>query len=155
MSELMTIGQVAERTGVSISAIRYYESANLVAPVRNNGGQRRFRRSDLRRISFILIAQQMGFSLEEIKLQMASLPENRTPTQRDWSKISKQYRQVLDERIAVMERMRERLDGCIGCGCLSLESCELYNPGDRAARLGSGPRYVLGDKDKPPDNPSD
>ncbi len=145
MSELLTIGQVAERTGVSISALRFYESAELVAPVRNNGGQRRLQRSDLRRISFILIAQQMGFSLDEIREQLATLPASRTPTQRDWTRISNQYREVLNTRIAIMERLRDRLDGCIGCGCLSLKNCQLYNPDDKAWRAGPGPRYIVGD----------
>lgn len=145
MSELLSIGQVAERTGVSISALRFYESADLVAPLRNSGGQRRFKRSDLRRVSFVLISQQLGFSLDEIRTQLSTLPDNRTPTQRDWTRISKQFRHVLDERIAMMERMRERLDGCIGCGCLSLKNCALYNPQDKAWQAGPGPRYIVGD----------
>ena len=141
----ISIGLVADRTGLSLSAIRFYETAGLVNPVRNNGGQRRFLRSDLRRLSFVVIAQQMGFSLEEIRKQLASLPKERTPTQKDWTKISKQFRSVLDERIRVLERMRERLDGCIGCGCLSLKNCALYNPDDRARRNGPGAQFILND----------
>ena len=144
-SKRISIGLVADRTGLSLSAIRFYETAGLVNPVRNNGGQRRFLRSDLRRLSFVVIAQQMGFSLEEIRQQLTSLPKERTPTQKDWTKISKQFRSVLDERIRVLERMRERLDGCIGCGCLSLKSCALYNPDDRARRNGPGAQFILND----------
>ena len=141
----LSIGQVAERTGLSVSAIRFYEERGLVAPFRNAGGQRRFRRSDIRRLSFVLIAQQLGFSLEEIVERLKGLPEGRTPTKRDWARISTSFRQVLQERIDIMKRMQERLDGCIGCGCLSLANCALYNPEDRANRLGAGPRYLLGD----------
>ena len=141
----LSIGQVAERTGLSVSAIRFYEERGLVAPFRNAGGQRRFRRSDIRRLSFVLIAQQLGFSLEEIVERLKGLPEGRTPTKRDWARISTSFRQVLQERIDIMKRMQERLDGCIGCGCLSLANCALYNPEDRANLLGAGPRYLLGD----------
>ena len=142
----ISIGQVAQRTGLSISAIRFYEQAGLVSPVRNNGGQRRFLRSDIRRLSFVMIAQQMGFSLEEIRSKLSSLPKGRTPTQKDWARISRQFRRVLDERIALLSQTRERLDGCIGCGCLSLTNCALYNQHDQAARFGAGPRYLLGDR---------
>ena len=141
----MSIGQVAERTGLSISAIRFYEEAGLVSPDRNAGGQRRFLRSDIRRLSFVLIAQQLGFSLEEIRTRLDALPRARTPTQSDWKKMSREFRQVLDERITLMTRMRDRLDGCIGCGCLSLKNCALYNPDDRIAKNGTGPRYIVGD----------
>ena len=141
----LTIGQVARRTGLAVSAIRFYEERGLVAPLRNAGGQRRFRSSDIRRLSFVLIAQQLGFSLEEIVESLKGLPEGRTPTKRDWTRISQSFRQVLQERIDIMTRMQERLDGCIGCGCLSLAKCALYNPEDRANRFGAGPRYLLGD----------
>jgi MerR family redox-sensitive transcriptional activator SoxR len=130
---------------LSVSAIRYYETQELVHPDRNLGGQRRFRRADIRRLSFVLIAQQLGFSIEQIRSQLSSLPDQRTPTQKDWTRISKRFRGELDERIAVLVRMRERLDGCIGCGCLSLSKCALYNPEDRARRQGTGPRYLYGD----------
>jgi len=144
-SKRIGIGQVAERTGLSVSAIRFYESQGLVAPVRNNGGQRRFLRSDIRRLSFVLIAQQLGFSIEQIRDRLATLPDERTPTQKDWARISKGFRDDLQTRIDVMTRMRDRLDGCIGCGCLSLRNCALYNPDDRARRQGAGPRYILGE----------
>ncbi|GAB5450450.1 MAG: redox-sensitive transcriptional activator SoxR [Halioglobus sp.] len=143
--ERLSIGQVAERTGLSVSAIRFYEEAGLVAPVRNAGGQRRFLRSDIRRLSFVLISQQLGFSLEDIRQRLDGLPSGRTPTQRDWARMSKSFREVLDERILVLTRMRDRLDGCIGCGCLSLTNCALYNPDDDAGQQGPGPRYLVGD----------
>lgn len=141
----LTIGQVSDRTGLSVSAIRFYETKGLVSPVRNSGGQRLFLRSDIRRLSFVLIAQQLGFPLEEIRERLKSLPEGRTPTKRDWARMSRAFRQVLQDRIDIMTRMRDRLDGCIGCGCLSLANCSLYNPNDRAARFGAGPRYLMGD----------
>jgi len=142
----ISIGQVAKRTGLAVSAIRFYEDSRLIAPVRSEGGQRLFLRSDIRRLSFIAIAQQLGFSLETIREKLSSLPSSRTPTQRDWTRISSQFRDALDERIAMLQRTRERLDGCIGCGCLSLKNCALYNPEDGASLRGSGPRYLLGDK---------
>jgi MerR family redox-sensitive transcriptional activator SoxR len=141
----LTIGKVAERTGLSVSAIRFYETKGLVAPLRNASGQRRFRSSDIRRLSFVLIAQQLGFPLEEISEQLSGLPDGRTPTKRDWARMSRAFRQSLQDRIDMMIRMRDRLDGCIGCGCLSLANCSLYNPDDRAHRFGAGPRYILGD----------
>ena len=144
-NERISIGQVAQRTGLSVSAIRFYEEAGLVSPTRNAGGQRRFPRSDIRRLSFVLIAQRLGFTLEEIRLQLKSLPQERTPTQRDWARLSKGFKQVLEERIVILERLRDRLDGCIGCGCLSLKNCALYNPDDLASRRGSGPQYIVGD----------
>jgi len=144
-NELLSIGEVAERTGLTISAIRFYEGEGLVHPARNNGGQRRFKRADIRRLSFILIAQQMGFTLADIRDALATLPEGRAPTQRDWARISRGFREELQSRIDLLTRMRDRLDGCIGCGCLSLRNCTLYNPEDRAASRGAGPRYLLGD----------
>jgi MerR family redox-sensitive transcriptional activator SoxR len=144
-SDPLSIGQLAERTGLSVSAIRFYETKTLVPPIRSAGGQRRFLRSDIRRLSFLLIAQQMGFSIEEISAELASLPKGRAPTQKDWERISRNFRGKLDARISAMTRMRDNLDGCIGCGCLSLRKCQLYNPADRLKRLGPGPRFVLGD----------
>jgi MerR family redox-sensitive transcriptional activator SoxR len=142
----LSIGDLAARTGLSVSAIRFYEKKGLITPDRNAGNQRRYEGADIRRLSFILIAQQLGLTIEQIKDVMASLPNGRTPTKADWSKISRRFRKTLDERIAMMERMRDKLDGCIGCGCLSLKACSLYNPDDQARRLGVGPRYVLSDK---------
>jgi MerR family redox-sensitive transcriptional activator SoxR len=140
---LLTIGELAARTGLSVSAIRFWEEKGLVEALRTRGGQRRFMRSDIRRLSFALIAQQLGFSLEAIGRELAVLPQGRTPTAADWAKISRGFRRQLDERIAAMERMRDRLDKCIGCGCLSLRKCALYNPGDRLAAEGPGPRYLV------------
>ncbi|MFL6843823.1 MAG: redox-sensitive transcriptional activator SoxR [Allosphingosinicella sp.] len=145
MSPLLTIGELARRTGLSVSAIRFYEARGLVAAIRSGGNQRRFMRSDIRRLSFALIAQRCGLTLGEIEAELAGLPLGRAPTRADWQKISTRLRSTLDEKIALLERTRDRLDGCIGCGCLSLETCALYNPGDRAAAAGAGPRYLLGD----------
>ena len=145
----MTIGELARRTGLSVSAIRFYETKGLVSPGRNAGGQRRFPRSDIRRLSFVLIAQQLGFSLPEIAKVLAGLPEARTPNAKDWTRIGRVIREELDKRIETMTRLRENLDGCIGCGCLSLRKCKLYNPEDRANRHGAGPRYLMGDRPEP------
>jgi MerR family redox-sensitive transcriptional activator SoxR len=145
-SDVMSIGDLAARTGISVSAIRFYEAKGLIHPFRNAGGQRRFLRSDIRRLSFILIAQQLGLSIEAIGAELAKLPDGRTPNAADWRRMSAAMRSLLDGRIAQLQRTRDRLDGCIGCGCLSLANCALYNPEDRAAARGAGPRYVLGDE---------
>jgi len=142
---LLSIGELARRTGLSVSAIRFYEARGLVTAIRTAGNQRRFLRADLRRVSFALIAQQLGLSLGEIAAELATLPQGRAPTRADWQAISRRIRGALQDRIAVLERTRDRLDGCIGCGCLSLGRCALYNPGDRAAEAGPGPRYLVGD----------
>ncbi|WOE74990.1 redox-sensitive transcriptional activator SoxR [Alterisphingorhabdus coralli] len=139
----LTIGDLARRTGLSISAIRFYEEKGLVHPVRSAGGQRRFLRADIRRLSFILIAQQLGLSLSEIANALSLLPKDQAPTKKDWSFIAGKVRGLIDEKIAVLERTRARLDGCIGCGCLSLQQCALYNPDDRVGQQGTGPRLVL------------
>lgn len=139
----ITIGAIAQRTGLSISAIRFYETQGLVTPSRNPGGQRRFLRSDIRRLSFVQIAQQLGFSIDQIRQQLHKLPDNHPPNQKDWARISKAFRADLDARIDMLTRMRDRLDGCIGCGCLSLEKCALYNPHDKAGLSGTGPQFVL------------
>ncbi len=144
-SAQLTIGDLAARTGLSVSAIRFYEAKGLVHPHRSAGGQRRFLRSDIRRLSFVLIAQQLGLSIGEIALQLKKLPEGRAPTQRDWTRISKAIRGTIEARIAELERTRDRLDGCIGCGCLSLKKCALYNPEDRAGLRGPGPRLLMED----------
>lgn len=145
LKEGLSIGALAARTGLAVSAIRYYEAQGLIKPWRNPGGQRRFERADLRRLSFVMIAQQFGFTLPQIKDQLDRLPGGRTPTREDWAGISAGFRDVLDERITTLTKLRDNLDGCIGCGCLSLEACALYNPVDRAAELGQGPRYLMGD----------
>jgi len=142
----LTIGDLAERTGLSVSAIRFYEEKGLVHPDRNRGGQRRFMRADIRRLSFVLVAQEFGFSIAEIAAQLARLPEGRAPTKADWSRISREFRSHLDQRIERMTALRDKLDACIGCGCLSMRSCQLYNAGDAASKKGRGPRYLLGDK---------
>ena len=147
--QMLAIGQVAERAGVAHSALRYYESEGLIEAERSDGGQRRYHRSVLRRIAFVRTAQRVGLSLEEIRSALASLPESRTPTKADWARLSAAWRPRLDEQIAVLERLRDQLTSCIGCGCLSLKSCGLNNPDDEAAGLGAGPRYLLGDKPPP------
>ena len=141
----LSIGKIAQRTGLAVSAIRYYEEQGLIHPWRNAGGQRKFQRADIRRLSFILIAQKFGFSLAEIRDLLGRLPGGRTPTPADWRGLSDAFRVRLDDRIRVLETMRDKLDGCIGCGCLSLPNCKLYNPDDSASRKGTGPRYLMGD----------
>ena len=141
----LSIGELAGRTGLAVSAIRYYETEGLVSAERNAGGHRRFLRSDIRRLSFILIAQQFGFSIDQMRAQLQTLPDKRTPTRSDWTRISRRFKRALDAKIATLERLRDHLDGCIGCGCLSLRRCRLYNPDDRARRNGTGPRFLLGD----------
>ncbi len=143
---LLSIGDLARRTGLSVSAIRFYEQRGLVSAIRSGGNQRRFLRSDIRRLSFALIAQRLGLTLAEISAELVQLPQGRAPTQGDWQAISERVRVTLDAKIAMLEQTRDLLGGCIGCGCLSLEKCALYNPGDRAARAGAGPRFLLGNR---------
>ncbi|OED44655.1 redox-sensitive transcriptional activator SoxR [Chromatiales bacterium (ex Bugula neritina AB1)] len=142
----MSIGEVAKRTGVAVSAIRFYESRKLLPSVRSAGGKRLFSRSVIRRVSFILISQRLGYTLEEIDGLLSTLPEQRTPTKADWQRLSRQFSKDIDDRIAGLTQLKESLTGCIGCGCLSLQSCQLYNPMDTAAENGDGPRYLMGDK---------
>jgi MerR family redox-sensitive transcriptional activator SoxR len=144
-AETLSIGEVAARTGVSVSALRFYEAEGMVAPTRSAGGQRRFPRDALRRIAFIRVAQRVGLTLDEIRSALATLPEQRTPTAADWARLSRAWKSYLDERIHLLEGLRDELSSCIGCGCLSLQACKLYNPDDRARALGQGPRYLLGD----------
>jgi MerR family redox-sensitive transcriptional activator SoxR len=139
----LTIGALSERTGVAASALRYYEAEGLIHAERSAGGQRRYARDVLRRVAFVRVAQQVGLSLEEIRAALASLPEHRTPDEDDWVRLSSEWRPRLDAQIALLERLRDRLSGCIGCGCLSLRHCALLNPDDVAGRRGPGPRYVL------------
>ncbi len=144
MSEtFLSIGEMAARTGVSTSALRFYEAKGLVASTRSSGGQRRYARSALRRVAFIRIAQRVGLTLEEISSALETLPESRTPTKSDWARLSASWRPRLDEQIAVLQRLRDELTSCIGCGCLSLRDCALYNPSDRAGLDGPGPRFLL------------
>ena len=136
--DLLPIGELARRTGLAVSAIRFYEDRGLIRPTRTSGNQRRFRRADIRRLSFILIAQKLGLGLAEIERELAALPQGRTPNARDWARISRSLRGEIDRRIATLERTREKLDACIGCGCLSLKSCALSNPGDVLSGQGPG-----------------
>jgi len=145
-SGLLTIGDLARRTGLSVSAIRFYEQRGLVRAIRTAGNQRRFPRSDIRRLSFAMIAQKLGLTLGEIEAELATLPPGHPPSRADWQAISARVLGALDARIAMLEKTRDRLDQCIGCGCLSLDRCALYNPGDRAARAGAGPRFLMGDR---------
>ena len=145
-SSLLSIGQLARRTGLSVSAIRFYEARGLLTAIRTSGNQRRFLRADIRRLSFALIAQQLGLTLAEIEAELATLPLGRAPTRSDWQAISKRIRGALEARLHMLERTRDLLDGCIGCGCLSLDRCALYNRGDKAALGGAGPRYLLGNR---------
>jgi MerR family redox-sensitive transcriptional activator SoxR len=146
----LTIGEVAARAGVAPSTLRYYERERLIRSVRTAGNQRRYRRDVLRRIAFIRVAQHLGLGLGEIRDALATLPDHRTPTPADWARISRAWRPRLDDEIGRLVRLRDQLGECIGCGCLSLRACALYNPADTAARFGAGARYLLGD---PPVNP--
>jgi len=141
-NDILTIGELARRTGLTVSAIRYYEAKKLIEPLRTGGNQRRFLRADIRRLSFILIAQRLGLSLTEIAEAIGHLPHGRTPTARDWSQISSSFRNRIDTEITRLQTVLATLDGCIGCGCLSLDNCALYNAGDTWGANGSGPRVL-------------
>jgi MerR family transcriptional regulator, redox-sensitive transcriptional activator SoxR len=144
--ELLTIGELSARSGVAASALRYYERLGLIRSTRSGGNQRRYERSELRRVAFVRIAAQVGIPLEEIKGALDGLPDARTPTRADWARLSATWRRRLDERIRLLEGLRDNLSSCIGCGCLSLKSCPLSNPNDIAGTTGTGPRYLLDDK---------
>ena len=146
LNPYLTVGEAAERAGVAASALRYYESRGLIQSIRTTGNQRRYHRATLRRISVIRAAQQLGLTLDEITEALSELPNGRTPTKRDWQRLSTAWKTRLNQRIDELERMRDSLSACIGCGCLSLKSCALFNAGDQAARKGAGPRYLLGDR---------
>jgi MerR family redox-sensitive transcriptional activator SoxR len=143
--DLLTIGEVSRRSGVASSALRFYEERGLIKPERAGSGHRRYHRSVLRRIAFIVFAQRVGLTLNEIGDELAKLPDDRAPTRGDWSRLSSRWTERIDQRIAELERLRVGLTECIGCGCLSLDRCRLANPGDRAAAHGAGPRYWIGD----------
>ena len=145
-AELLTIGEVARRSGVASSALRFYEERGLIESEREGSGHRKYRRPVLRRIAFIVFAQRIGLTLDEIAVELAKLPPNRAPTGRDWARLSGTWTSRIDERIAELKRLRDSLTTCIGCGCLSLDRCALSNPADRAARLGPGARYWIGDR---------
>jgi MerR family redox-sensitive transcriptional activator SoxR len=143
-NDVISIGTLAARTGVAVSAIRFYEDKGLLHSIRSSGNQRRFLRSDIRRVSFILIAQRLGLALADIEEQLAGLPEGRTPTVRDWQKISHSMREEIDLKMTLLSLTRAKLDECIGCGCLSLTKCQLYNRDDKMGAAGAtGPRLVL------------
>lgn len=144
----LSIGELSERSGLAPSALRYYEAEGLIDATRTAGGQRRFAREVLRRIAFIRVAQEVGLSLDEIREALSTLPGGRTPTDKDWQRLSSSWRPRIEARIRLLERLRDRLDSCIGCGCLSLRSCGLLNPDDEVADHGPGPRYLLED-DRP------
>ncbi len=146
MDELVTISEVARRSGVAASALRFYEERGLIRSERAGSGHRRFPRAVLRRIAFIVFAQRVGLTLDEIATELAKLPPDRAPTGRDWSRLSARWTARIDERIAELQRLKAGLTSCIGCGCLSLDRCSLSNPNDRAARLGPGARYWIGDR---------
>jgi MerR family transcriptional regulator, redox-sensitive transcriptional activator SoxR len=146
VSELLTIGETAKRSGVAASALRFYEEKGLIGSERAGAGHRRYPRPVLRRIAFIVFAQRVGLSLEEIAAELAKLPPDQAPKRRDWSRLSASWTRRIDERIAELERLKAGLTECIGCGCLSLDRCRLANPGDRAARKGPGARYWIGDE---------
>ena len=142
-NELLPIGALAQRTGLAVSAIRFYEARGLISAKRTGGNQRRFLRSDIRRLSIILIAQRLGLGLDEIEQALASLPQGRTPSQSEWQRANRTLRGQLDAKIQLLNRARNNLDECIGCGCVSLSRCQLYTRDDRAGAAGPGPRYVL------------
>jgi MerR family redox-sensitive transcriptional activator SoxR len=146
MSGLLTISEVARRSGVAASALRFYEDRGLIRSERAGSGHRRYQRAVLRRIAFIVFAQRMGLTLDEVGNELAKLPENRVPERSDWAKLSASWTRRIDEQIAELERLRAGLTRCIGCGCLSLSECQMANPGDRAAKLGPGPRYWIADR---------
>ena len=146
MPQLLTIGEVSRRSGVAASALRFYEERGLIASERAGSGHRRYPRVVLRRIAFVVFAQRVGLSLEEIGAELAELPPDRVPTRGDWARLSRGWSDRIDDRIAELQRLKRGLTECIGCGCLSLERCQLSNPADRAARFGPGPRYWIGDR---------
>ncbi len=146
VSELLAIGEVARRSGVASSALRFYEQRGLISSERTGSGHRHYPRPVLRRIAFIVFAQRVGLTLDEIGTELAKLPLHQAPTRRDWSRLSATWAARIDDRIAELQRLKFGLTECIGCGCLSLDRCKLANPDDRAARLGSGPRYWIGDQ---------
>lgn len=139
----LSIGDLADRTGLAASAIRHYETLGIVQPQRNAGGHRRYARSDIRKLSFVMIAQGLGFPLARLVAVLNGLPDGRPPARQDWERIARSFRQDIRARIAHLQRLDDKLDGCIGCGCLSLDRCALYNPKDRARRNGPGPRWLM------------
>jgi MerR family redox-sensitive transcriptional activator SoxR len=146
VADILTISEVSRRSGVASSALRFYEDRGLIRSERTGSGQRRYPRAVLRRLAFIVFAQRVGLTLEEIGAELAQLPARRTPDRADWTRISSRWTRRVDERIAELQRLRDSLNACIGCGCLSLNQCQLSNPSDRAGRRGAGPRFWIGDE---------
>jgi MerR family redox-sensitive transcriptional activator SoxR len=146
MEDTLPIGEVARRSGVAASALRYYEDRGLIGSERTFGGTRVYPRAVLRRVAFIVFAQRVGLSLDEIGEELSKLPQSRTPERKDWATLSSSWSRRIDNRIAELERLKLGLTECIGCGCLSMDRCALANPRDRASRLGPGPRYLMGDR---------
>ena len=142
----ITIAELARRSGAAASALRYYEDRGFIVSTRTAGGQRQYPKEVLRRVAFIRAAQTVGLSLEQVKAALDTLPGQRTPTKADWQRLSSAWRPLLDQRIAALVALRDQLSSCIGCGCLSLRSCALYNPGDAAQRRGAGARFLMGDR---------
>jgi MerR family redox-sensitive transcriptional activator SoxR len=149
MAATLTISEVSKRSGVAASALRFYEEKGLIKSERAGSGHRRFPRAVLRRIAFIVFAQRLGMTLDEVAIELAKLPEGRVPEGSDWARLSRSWTKRIDERMAELERLRAGLTACIGCGCLSLDRCALANPGDRAARFGPGPRYWMSERRQP------
>lgn len=145
-AQLITIGELAERTGVATSALRYYEERGLIHSRRNASGHRRYLRAAARRVAFIVFAQRVGLTLEEIRTELDKLPVDRVPSDEDWARLASGWQARIDEQIAQLERLKEGMADCIGCGCLSMERCAILNPMDRAARFGPGPRFWMGDE---------
>jgi len=152
LADRVTIGEFARRAGIAASALRYYEQLGLISSARSAGGQRRYARVMLRRVAFIRAAQTVGLSLADVRSALANLPDERTPSKADWNKVSATWIRRIDERIAELEQLRATLNGCVGCGCLSLRTCRLYNPEDTASTRGAGARWLLGDS--PPAQPA-
>lgn len=146
VADLLKIAEVSRRSGVASSALRFYEERGLLASERSGTGHRRYPRAVLRRIAFIVFAQRIGLSLDEIGAELSKLPPDRAPDRRDWSRLTSQWTSRIEQRIAELERLKSGLTECIGCGCLSLDRCALSNPDDRAAARGPGPRYWIGDR---------
>ena len=138
----LSVGELAARSGIAVSAVHFYERKGLIAGWRTSGNQRRYDRAALRRIAIVKVAQQLGIPLAEIKKRLESLPADRSPAKTDWARLAASWSADLDSRIVQLEKLRDNLDGCIGCGCLSMEACPLRNPADAAAREGPGPRYL-------------
>lgn len=152
MKEILTIGEVAERSGVATSALRFYEDRGLIRSERNASGHRQYPRAVIRRVAFIVFGQKIGLTLEEIGAELAKLPQNRVPERSNWARLSASWSRRIDERIAELKCLQAGLTECIGCGCLSLDRCRFANPEDRAGRRGPGPRYWPGDLSRPPDD---